>query len=181
MKLTLITGNKGKLSEWQRLLPPEFVIESLDIDLDEIQSLDAREILTDKVKRAYQAARKPVVVEDVSAGLDKLGGLPGPFIKFFLKKMGSNALYKLAGGEGERAVVVCTIAYYDGQEILIAEGKTEGTIVSARGDDGFGFDQTFMPHGDTKTYAEMTAQEKDTVSHRSKAIKMLVEELKNHE
>src|SRR6185312_13203730 len=78
-KLTLVTGNPGKLAEWRRILPPEYELESLDIDLTEIQSLDSREITADKARRAFKQAGKPVIVEDLSAGLDILNGLPGPF------------------------------------------------------------------------------------------------------
>lgn len=176
-KIFLVTGNAHKLEEWQRQLPADIEIESIDLDLPEIQSIDPEEIMADKAKRAYEATGKPVVVEDVSAGLEKLGGLPGPFIKFFIKALGGGALFELAGKENEPAVVSCSIAYYDGKELLTVRGDVKGSVVAPRGDSGFGFDGTFVPDGQSLTYAEMTSEQKDSVSHRSVAIKLFLEHL----
>ncbi|HET6924566.1 MAG TPA: non-canonical purine NTP pyrophosphatase, partial [Candidatus Saccharimonadales bacterium] len=86
--ITFVTGNPGKLAEWQRLFPADIRLESADVDLDEIQSLDLEAIAIDKAKRAYAQLQRPVLVEDVAAGLDSLGGLPGPFVKYFEKSIG---------------------------------------------------------------------------------------------
>ena len=94
---TLVTGNKGKLTEFKRLLPPNIEFDHCDIDLDEVQSADSKVIITAKAKTAYEILKRPVVVEDVSAGLVELGGMPGPFIKYFEITMGMDALYKLRG------------------------------------------------------------------------------------
>ena len=177
-EILLVTGNANKLREWQRQMPDDIVLSSIDIDLPEIQSDDSEEIVADKARRAYEAAGKPVVVEDVSASLAHLNGLPGPFIKFFMKRLGRDALYQLAAHEGEAALVSCVVAYYDGEELLIVRGDVAGTVVSPRGDGGFGFDVTFVPDGHDKTYAEMSDEEKDTVSHRRKAIRAFVEAIK---
>lgn len=167
--LTLVTGSKGKLAQWQRLLPDDFLLESIAIDLPEIQTLDLKKLVADKARHAYAKVNKPVVVEDVSAGLNHLEGLPGPFIKFFEERLGQNALYKLAGREAA-ATVSCTIGYFDGTSILYAYGEVTGTVVAPRGNNGFGFDVVFMPNGCSQTYAEMDAADKDMISHRSLAI-----------
>ncbi len=174
---TLVTGNPGKLAEWQRLWPLDIELVSVDVDLDEIQSLDLEAIVIDKVKRAYEAIGKPVIVEDVAAGLDKLGELPGPFIKFFEKKLGLDALYQLAGDEISAATVRCAVAYYDGVRLLTAHSEVHGTAVASRGDNGFGFDKNFVPRGANKAYGEMTTAEKDAVSHRSMAVALLAEKI----
>lgn len=177
--VTLVTSNRGKLIEWQRLFPAEFKLESADIDLPEIQSMDLIAIIEDKARRAFERIGSPVLVEDVSSGLTKLGGLPGPFIKYFEVALGMDALYKLAEQEGDPAIVTCTVAYYDGVTMITAEGVTRGTVVPPRGDNGFGFDAVFMPNGSNKTYGEMNGAEKDAVSHRGKAIAALVDQIKS--
>lgn len=176
-EILLVTGNAHKLGEWQRMMPSGLTLNSIDIDLDELQSDDSVEIVVDKVKRAYDVAQKPVIVEDVSAGLEKWNGLPGPFVKFFLKKLGQDALYQIAGREGENATVSCVAAYYDGENLIHARGDVEGTIVAPRGE-SFGFDVTFVPNGYHQTYAEMEKSVKDSLSHRSIAIARLLEQLK---
>ena len=161
------------------MLPSEFELENVELDLDEIQSLDLEEIITDKVKRAFELVGKAVVVEDVSAGLDKLHGLPGPFMKFFEKQIGVDALFQLADVTGDPATVRCAMAYYDGISLITAQGDIHGTVVPARGKKGFGFDFCFIVDGATKTFAEMTPAEKDAVSHRAKALKQLLSKLRS--
>jgi inosine triphosphate pyrophosphatase len=174
---TLITGNAHKLAEFKRLLPTDYPFDHLALDLDEIQSLDSEVIIADKARRAYEIVKKPVVVEDVSAGLDHLNGLPGPFIKFFEMQLGADALYQLAGTE-TAATITCTIAYYDGQQMLLSKGSVNGSVVPMRVDNGFGFDGVFVPTGQAQTFSQMTPAEKDTISHRSMAIQNLLKQLK---
>jgi len=175
--ITLVTGNPGKLAEWRQLLPSGLLIEIADIDLPEIQSLDSEEIVADKARRAYEIVKSPVLVEDVAVGLDKLSGLPGPFMKFFEQKLGQDALYKLAGKANEPVIITCTIGYYDGFEMIFAHGEIKGTVVAPRGRNGFGFDPVVVPQGQTKTFAEMTIEEKNRHSHRALAIQQMVQKL----
>ena len=176
-KFTLITGNSHKLAEFKRLLPAGCLFDHLALDLDEIQSFDSEVIIADKARRAYEIVKKPVVVEDVSAGLDRLNGLPGPFIKFFETQLGADALYKLAGAE-TAATVTSTIAYYDGQTMLLSQGVITGSVVPLTVDNGFGFDGVFVPSGQSQTFAQMTPAEKDAISHRALAIRNLLAQLK---
>lgn len=177
-QIVLVTGNPNKLREWQAMTPAGVDLASADVDLTEIQSDDPEEIVADKLRRAYEHVEQPVIVEDVDAGLEKLGGLPGPFIKFFNKRLGKDALYQLAGSEGEKAMVACTAGYYDGETMVIVRGEVQGTVVAPRGD-SFGFDIVFVPNGETQTYAEMTPEKKNSLSHRSKAIHSLFEKLRS--
>lgn len=175
--ITLVTGNENKLREWRRLVPDTITLESADIDLDELQSLDLTAIIEAKARTAYEKVGKPVVVEDIAAGLDELNGLPGPFIKFFEIQLGEDALHKLVK-QSPAATVTCMIGYYDGKDALTITYDVHGNVVPMRTSNGFGFDCVFVPDGQTKTYAEMTPQEKDIVSHRAGAIKDFVAQLK---
>ena len=179
-EILLVTGNAHKLHEWQNFMPNDITLSSIDIDLEEIQSDDPLAIVSDKAQRAFAEVGKPVVVEDVSAGLVKFDGLPGPFIKFFMKRLGQDALYQLAGREdGAEALVSCSAAYFDGENLIPVRADVEGTVVAPRGDSTFGFDVTFVPKGHTQTYAEMDPAYKNSISHRALAAKMLFEKLKN--
>ena len=176
--ITLVSGNKDKIAEWQNQLPDTIQLLSRDIGLAEIQSIDPVEIITDKVKRAYEQLGSPVVVEDVSFSLPRLGGLPGPFIKFWLKPNGDGVapLHQIIR-DGEAATVTCTIGFYDGTALLIASGTVNGSITTPRGSHGFGFDSFFLPNDLTTTYAEMDVVEKNKMSHRSLAIADFVQKL----
>lgn len=148
-----------------------------DLDLTEIQSLDLEEVVKDKLQRAYEQLKAPVIVDDVSAGLDDLEGLPGTFIKFFNQKLGGDALYKLAGQKEAPVTVRCIAAYYDGKTMLLGNGEIHGTVVTPHGSNGFGFDVCIVPDGETRTMAEMTEQEKMQVSHRGHAFRDLLKQL----
>lgn len=146
-----------------------------------------------------------VMIEDTCLSFDCMGGnLPGPYIKWFLDGVGVKGLYKMAAALhapsdengkkciGPRAVASCifTVAFSE-DDIRLFEGTCEGTIVQPRGDQGFGWDPIFEPteqsggeptgesaHG-KKTFAEMSAEEKNKISHRSKALAALKEFFSN--
>jgi len=147
-----------------------------DLDIDEIQSLDLEAIVKDKAEKAYALVQGPVIVDDVSAGLNSLNGLPGPFIKFFNEQLGSNVLHQIAK-PNDRVKIDCIVAYYDGNEYILGKGTINGKIVSPRGSNGFGFDSVVVVDGHDKTMAEMPDEEKARLSHRGIAFRSLISQL----
>lgn len=176
MAITLITGNPNKLRELQAIFPNELEVTSQKLDLDEIQTLDIRKIVHHKLRQAYALLHDPVLVEDVSAELENLNGLPGPFIKFFEQQMGDDSLYKLSS-EGTRVTIRCVMGYFDGADEHIVEGILHGTIVAPRGKPTFGFDVVIVPDGYSHTMAELGPEVKNTISHRYLATKQMAEYL----
>lgn len=175
--ITLVTSNAGKLAEWQRIFPAAYKLESVALELTEIQSLDPIVVAKDKARRAYNKLGKAVVVDDVSAGLDDLHGLPGTFMKYFEDKLGSDALFRLAGNKSAACTVTAVAAYHDGEQSLFGVGTVRGKVLDPKGKVGWGFDFVFVPDGHDKTYAEMGPVEKDKISHRTLAINDLVRQL----
>ncbi|MCA9486304.1 non-canonical purine NTP pyrophosphatase [Candidatus Woesearchaeota archaeon] len=177
--LTLVTGNENKRREFEMLLY-NFQVEMKALDLEEVQSLDTEYIAKEKAKKAYSLLQKPVIVEDVSAHLDALEGLPGPFIKYFEKKLGDTALLRLLGEEKNRAAFIrCTCVYFDGESLLVSVAEMKGHISrEKRGEDGWGFDVCFIPEGQEKTLAEMGREEKINIFPRSLALHHLSDRLK---
>lgn len=172
MTLYFITGNKNKLKEVQEILGGN--IEQLDMDLPEIQELDAKKIIEEKINIAMKIHKGNFIVEDTSLYFNGLNGMPGPFIKWFLQALGSDGLYKLAKSSGNMDARASTlIGYYDGTKTIFFEGVTEGKIVKPVGETNFGWDPIFVPKGFNKTYAQMTAAEKNSISHRRKALDKL--------
>lgn len=176
MTLYFITGNKGKLAEVQSILGN---VEALDIDLPEIQSLDAHEIIKAKLEEAKKHQAGEFIVEDTSLYFEALNGLPGPLIKWFMKTVGNEGLYKMAEAFGNFGAEAKTIIGYSDTQgsISFFEGNIKGTIVSTRGE-GFGWDPIFQPEGYSKTFGELTTEEKNSFSMRKVALEKLEEVLK---
>lgn len=179
--IVFVTGNIKKAEEFVAILGKSFphMVESRKIDLPEYQG-EINDICINKCKEAARIVKGPVLIEDTCLCFNAMGGLPGPYIKWFLEKIGPDGLYQmLTGWEDKSAYAVCTFAYSPGGEndsILLFQGKTEGHIVSPRGTREFGWDPCFQPLGYDKTYAELPKEEKNKISHRSKAL----QEFKKH-
>lgn len=165
-----ITSNRGKFEEVQALMP---FVEQLDIDLPELQEIDARNIIKFKLLEALNYKKgSELIVEDTSLYMECLGGLPGPLAKWFLKTIGNNGLADIAEKFGNRRARAKTIVGYarSPEEVHFFEGMIQGTIVAPRGEFGFGWDSIFQPDGYSKTFAEMTREEKNAVSMRRIAL-----------
>jgi inosine triphosphate pyrophosphatase len=156
-----VTGNQHKADHLSKLLG--LPLEHIKLDLDEIQSTDLEEVAAHKAKQAYGLIKRPVFVEDVALGFEALGGLPGPFVKFFITAENGpeNLCRMLDGFASRRAYGECVFAYYDGESLELFRGGIEGTVPEhPRGKDGFGWDPIFCPDGyDGRTRAELNEDE----------------------
>lgn len=179
MSILFITGNKNKLAELRAFIPG---IEQLDIDLNEIQTTDAKAIIEAKIKEAYQHHQGTFIVEDTSLYFESLNGLPGPLIKWFIKSLGREGLYNLAHNSGNvKATAKTLIGLSNGpDDIHYFEGSIGGKIVFPRGETAFGWDPIFQPEGYNQTFAEMSPDQKNEISHRRRAVDKLLEYLKQN-
>lgn len=177
MEIYFVTGNKNKLQEARAILDQE--IQSVSLDLPEIQALYAEETVKDKAMRAFDAVQKPVMVEDVGFYIKAWNDFPGALIKWFLKTLGNSGICELLKNENNRAVEVeACIGIYDGREFYAFSGKMEGEIARVpRGDTGFGFDAIFIPKGYDQTLAELGIEEKNKLSMRKDAFLKLKKHL----
>lgn len=167
-----ITGNKNKFEEVKAIVPE---VERLDIDLPEIQEIDAKAIITAKLQEALNHQKGEFIVEDTSLSLECLNGLPGPLIKWFLQAIGNEGLVSLAERLGNNKAEAKTIIGYakNREEIYYFEGIVKGKIVPQRGESGFGWDVIFLPDGHSHTFAEMIQEEKNRISMRKVAAEQL--------
>lgn len=172
MTLYFITGNKNKFTEISTILPN---VKQLDIDLPEIQDIDAKEIIKAKLLEAFKYQQAELIVEDTSLYLDCLNSLPGPLIKWFMKTVGNEGLFnmveKLNNNKAEAKTIIGYIKNPD--EIYYFEGSVKGRIVSPIGKSGFGWDPIFQPEGFSKSFAELTQEEKNGISMRRIALNKL--------
>jgi len=196
--IVLASRNKKKIAELQAILAadlPEVSILSLDdIGLEgeiEENGLTFEENALIKARAAMTASggRYAGVGDDSGLSVDALDGAPGIYSARYAGGHGDDAannallIQNLADVPPERrtARFVCCIAcvFPDGREVVV-RGETEGLIIDTpRGEGGFGYDPYFYypPYG--KTFAELTAAEKNAISHRGKAIAKLAEALKD--
>lgn len=169
--LVVVTSNSHKLQEINEILGTNHKVSKIDVP--EIQSLDLDEVITAKAKAAYGKIKKPVLVTDVSLEIKGLNGLPGPFVKFFLKTLGAKETVRLVKGT-RRTKVTDAVAIYDGKNLKIFKGIIWGKVVPyAKGKNGFGFDFVFVPDGHNQTWAQMPNSLKNKISHRALALKKL--------
>uniref|UniRef100_A0A7S0G3M7 Inosine triphosphate pyrophosphatase n=1 Tax=Rhodosorus marinus TaxID=101924 RepID=A0A7S0G3M7_9RHOD len=175
--ITFVTGNAKKLEEFRTIVGNELKVTfvSKKLDLPELQG-EPEDIAKEKCRLAAQDIRGPVVTEDTCLCYNALRGLPGPYIKWFLEKLGHDGLNRILDGfEDKSAFALCTFAFCSSpdQEPIIFAGKTDGKIVPARGPTDFGWDPVFEPDGYSTTYAEMDKSVKNSISHRYRALSKL--------
>ena len=172
MSLYFITGSKGKFKEIQSILSK---IRQLEIDLPEIQEIDARKIVEAKLQSAFEHHSGEFIVEDTSLYLNCLNGLPGPLIKWFIKSLKNEGIVKITEKFANNFALAKTIIGYSDRKknINFFEGEVKGRIVAARGSHGFGWNPIFQPNGETRTFGEMSLEEKQKYSMRRIAAEKL--------
>ncbi|KFA62633.1 hypothetical protein S40285_05163 [Stachybotrys chlorohalonatus IBT 40285] len=168
--VNFITGNANKLREVKAILQPEIEVRSQELDIEEVQGT-VEQVTISKCRRAAELIKGPVLVEDTSLCYNALGGLPGPYIKWFMATIGHQGLNDiLSAYEDKSAEAVCTFGYSagPGHEPIIFQGRCPGKIVLPRGPPDFGWDAVFEFEG--QTFAEMDKAAKNKISHRGRAL-----------
>jgi len=166
-----ITGNDNKFLEVKSILRN---IEPLKLDLSEVQSLDAKEIIQEKLKEAIKKHSGPFIVEDTSLYLDCMDGFPGPLIKWFLKSVGVEGIYHIVKSyDNFNAEAKTLIGYYNCGKMEFFEGIIKGKIVAPTGPTNFGWDSIFEPEGYQESFQQMAKEEKNKISMRTHAVKKL--------
>jgi non-canonical purine NTP pyrophosphatase (RdgB/HAM1 family) len=171
-----VTGRAEKAREAERL---GFRFERRDLDLAEPQALDPADIVESKARDAYAKLARPVVVEDSGLAIKAWNGFPGALVKWLEKSAGLEAIARMLDRFPDRsATATCAVAYFDGEHVVQGRGEVSGVIAQApRGKGGFGWDALFIPEGSDRTFAEMSGEEKDRVSHRRRAWEALARRL----
>lgn len=146
--ITFVTGNSKKLEEVRAILGAQRSagvqlpqIEARKLDLPELQG-EPEHVSAEKCRLAAREVGGAVMVEDTCLCFNALGGLPGPYIKWFLEKIGLDGLNNLlAAYEDKSAYAQCVFAFAagPGAEPVVFDGRTAGRIVPARGDTAFGW------------------------------------------
>ena len=188
-RLVLATLNQGKVVELRRILAPYPGI--VLVGLDEAPPYEPgpetgatfEQNALAKAREAVQATGMPAVADDSGLAVDALNGMPGVLSARWAGRHGDDLanlellLGQLRDVPDERrgAAFVCAAAYAlpDGREGVV-RGELRGTLVrEPRGTNGFGYDPLLVPDGGTRTTAELSAADKDAISHRGQAFRAL--------
>ena len=184
-RLIVATSNKGKKREFEEMLPEMNVVCFKDLGLSyEIEETGATFYDNALIKADFPTDY--VLADDSGLEVEALGGAPGVYTARYA---GENAtdddnidklLSALGGKENRRARFVCSLVCIapDGK-IISAEGESRGEILqNRRGKGGFGYDPVFFSYDLQKGFGECTDEEKNSVSHRGRAIRNLLEKLR---
>ena len=192
MKIVAATGNKHKIEEIESITK-KFGMNVItkaeagvgDLEVEETgTTLEENSLI--KAEAIMKATGMPAIADDSGLEADALNGAPGVYSARFsgegaTDESNNAKLLKENIPDDERSarfVSVVTLCFPDGT-VVAARGECPGTLRrSPRGDGGFGYDPLFVPVGYDKTYAEISAEEKNIISHRAKALGILRMKLK---
>lgn len=191
-KLLIATHNAGKLEEMAQLFQP-FGIEVIGakaLGLVEPEETETTFVGNARIKAtaAVEATGLPALADDSGIEIDALDGAPGVYTADWAEtENGRDFLVAMTRAHDElleknaqapwtaRFCATLVLAWPDGHEEIF-EGKAEGHLVwPIRGEEGHGYDPMFVPEGHDRTFAEMTAAEKNTISHRADAFRKLID------
>ena len=185
MRLVLSTRNPHKVRELRALLAPHEVLPLPDdVELPPETGHTFADNALDKARAAARATGLPAVADDSGIEAAALGGAPGVRSARFAGEQASDEqnlakLLREVPANGDRGVAyVCALGYVNGDEERLFEGRCEGTLATEpRGSGGFGYDPAFVPsdHGDGRTMAELSVEEKDAISHRGRAARAFLD------
>ena len=184
--LLFATSNKNKILEIKKVLPKEFNIKSLD-DIGFCEEIPENENTIEgnaifKANYIYKKYNLNVFADDTGLEVDSLNGKPGVHSARYAgisKNSTDNInklLKKLKNKKNRKARFKTIIALILNSKIHTFEGVVEGIITKKpKGENGFGYDPVFIPSGYTKTFGELSLEEKNSISHRSLAMNKLID------
>lgn len=191
MKICFATNNVKKLEEIRALLGPGWQVLSLE-------EIGCREELPEtgntlaansaqKARWVWDHYAIDCFADDTGLEVDALGGEPGVYSARYAGPQRSNQdnmqllLQKLQGEKNRSARFKTVLTFISAKEQQQFEGEVQGTILqAARGDQGFGYDPLFVPEGHNRSFAEMSMEEKNALSHRARAMHKLVDFLQQN-
>jgi XTP/dITP diphosphohydrolase len=189
MKLVFATGNKNKANEIQALIPaPVRILSLTDINCTEDIPETRPTIEGNASQKAFYVYEKygcDCFADDTGLEIEALDGRPGVMsARYAGEAKDANAnmdkiLSELQGLKNRSAQFKTVISLVVGGKEMLFEGVVKGVILTEkRGTQGFGYDPVFQPEGSLKSFAEMSIEEKNRISHRGIAVSKLVEYLK---
>ena len=183
--IVVATGNAHKVDEYRQLLDGQGVELKSLLDYPGFPGVEENgtTFAENAAQKAIAASRYcdvPAFADDSGLEVEALDGAPGIYSARYAptdRERIAKLLAALDGKENRRARFVCVIALaINGEVIECFEGEIRGTIAAApSGENGFGYDPVFIPDGFEKSFAELTPEEKNRISHRANACRKALE------
>ena len=173
MKLFFVTGNRDKYEEVKKITDRYGIeLEWSDVDVVEQKLPTEKEVSIAKALSSLKILNKPVLVEDTGIYFDAYKDFPGPNAKVVMNGVGREGVLKLLEGKPRGAKFVTSFAFATPKMHPIAfVGECRGRIAEKISPIiSFAYDAIFIPDGETRTFSEMTKEEKEQYSHRAKAL-----------
>ena len=184
-----VTRNIHKYNEVSNLFKQEnvnYTLKQIDTEAIEIQAETIKEVALFKLNSVKEKIEGSFFIEDAGFFVDSpLKGFPGVYSSYVLKTIGNKGILKLIddynNSRAHFSAITC-LYFKPLAKIFLFEGFIEGKVSkSIRGKGGFGFDPIFIPDSiPRKTFAELTIEEKNRISHRGQALKKLIQFLKKN-
>ena len=189
--LVFATGNSHKLQEVQGLFKEGFALSCLkDVNITEEIPETADNLVDNALQKAryvYEKCGIPCFADDTGLEVDALGGAPGVYSARYAgeqkdSKLNMLLLLKNMNGQANRNARFRTIIAYidENAQEHIFEGEIKGKIIeNMAGENGFGYDPIFVPEGYEETFAELSSEIKNTISHRARAMEKFLSYINN--
>ncbi|MCU0798506.1 MAG: XTP/dITP diphosphatase [Candidatus Thermoplasmatota archaeon] len=181
--LHIATTNVGKLREIERYLGPlDIKVKQLETSFIEVQADTLEEVVIYGMEKLMSEGLSDMMFMKDDSGLfiDALGGFPGVYSAYVNRTLSCRGLLRLMEDIKERRAVFRTVLGLNepGKGLTLLSGECRGTISDREaGKNGFGFDPVFVPEGHDRTFAQMTTEEKNSLSHRIRAVDELIKHL----
>lgn len=182
-KVYFLSSNVYKFNEVKKIieeLVSDIEILQVSIKIHELQNEDMKMIVEDKMLKAFNKIKRPIIVEQTGLFLDDLDGFPGGLTQIFWDKLKADKFSKYFSKKtGTGKVTAKTIiGYCDGRKMHLFEGEINGEIVETpRGNRDFQWDCIFKPENEEQTFSEM-GERKNEISMRKKALENLCKYLR---
>ncbi len=168
----LITHNINKYEEMKRIIPN---LKMHNMEYPEIQSKSVEEVVEFALNYVGDIIEGDFIIDDSGLFIESLNGFPGVYSAYVFETIGNRGILRLMENEKNRNAYFKTVigVRFQGVNYKLI-GICHGSIAyEERGTNGFGYDPIFIPEGKEKTFAEMSKEEKNRVSHRGKATRKL--------
>lgn len=187
-KIVLASGNKHKLIEISQILSDYKILSCYELGFSGEIIEDGNSFYENaliKARAVFEAIGQPALADDSGLCVDALNGEPGIFSARYSENGLDNEnnellLKNLQNVSNRNAKFVCCLVYYDGKNIVTATGETYGKILNfPEGKNGFGYDPIFYSNDLNKSLGVASPEEKNSISHRARALLELKNKLQN--